>query len=251
MPTNELSEALGWYKFADHIKLPVWPEANASCGYPDVAPGQMKPIAVVHHIMQGYASTMINWAKNPGVQKSAHFIIDREGNITQTVSIYTPAWHAGSTNSPSWSLYKGGNCNKYTVGIELTGFSIQPAYGYDYLYSDSTPWPTAMVKAATKVTSWVMQQTGMIPSVDTLIGHYEIDSVNRASDPAPATARHLWPRDKMLAELRGEPDDPVDIRKAQEEAVSDLNTGKDELILAQQKLSQASDLIQAALDDAD
>ena len=42
MPTNEYSEALGWYKFADHIKLPVWPEANASCGYPDVAPGQMK-----------------------------------------------------------------------------------------------------------------------------------------------------------------------------------------------------------------
>ena len=35
----------------------------------------------------------------------------------------------------------------------------------------------------------------------------------------------------------------------QEEAVSDLHTGKDELVLAQQKLKQASDLIQAALDE--
>ena len=99
-----------------------------------------------------------------------------------------------------------------------------------------------------KVTNWIMHQTGMVPSVDTLIGHWELDNLNRASDPAPATARHLWPRDKILAELRGEPDDPVDIRKGQEESVSDLHTGKDELILAQQKLSQASDLIQAALD---
>ena len=249
MATNELSEALGWYKFANQIPVPVWPEANASCGYPDVAPGQMKPIAVIWHIMSGYASTMLSWAKeSSGVQKSAHFIIDRQGNITQTVSIYTPAWHAGGVNSPSWSLYKGGNPNKYTIGIEFEGFSIKPSYGYDYLYSDEFPWPQAMLKAGTKVTNWCMQQTGIVPSVDTMIGHYEVDAVNRAHDPAPSTARHIWPRDKILAQLRGEPDDPVDTRKGQEDAVSDLHTGKDELILAQQKLSQASDLIQAALD---
>ena len=45
------TEVEGWYKFAEHIPLPVWPEQKASCGYPDIA--QMKPIAVIHHIMQG------------------------------------------------------------------------------------------------------------------------------------------------------------------------------------------------------
>ena len=80
----------GWMPDVDHIGTTMY-------GYSDVPPGTMEPVAVINHIMQGYARTMIEWATTNSTQKSAHFIIDRDGNITQTVSIYSPAWHAGRT----------------------------------------------------------------------------------------------------------------------------------------------------------
>lgn len=47
---------------------------------------------------------------------SAHFVIDREGVITQYVSVMDRAWHAGA------SSFEGrGGCNDYSVGIELEG----------------------------------------------------------------------------------------------------------------------------------
>ncbi|MCD6045378.1 MAG: N-acetyl-anhydromuranmyl-L-alanine amidase AmpD [Gammaproteobacteria bacterium] len=52
-------------------------------------------------------------ANNP---VSAHFLIDREGVVTQFVSVYERAWHAGV------SSFEGqGSCNDYSVGVELEG----------------------------------------------------------------------------------------------------------------------------------
>ena len=47
---------------------------------------------------------------------SSHFLIKREGEITQFVSILDRAWHAGV------SSFEGReDCNDYSVGIELEG----------------------------------------------------------------------------------------------------------------------------------
>ena len=84
MTYNQYGNARGWMPDVDHI-------GTTQYGHADVPPNTMKPIAVINHIMQGYARTMIEWAETNSVQKSAHFIVDREGNITQTVNIYSPA----------------------------------------------------------------------------------------------------------------------------------------------------------------
>jgi len=47
---------------------------------------------------------------------SAHFLIDRSGQVTQFVSCLDKAWHAGESN---WHGRK--NCNEFSLGIELEG----------------------------------------------------------------------------------------------------------------------------------
>ena len=173
----------------DHIGTTMY-------GYTDVPPETMKPIAVINHIMQGYARTMIDWATNNSVQKSAHFIIDREGNITQTVSIYSPAWHAGRTAKESWKSFPGGNPNKYTVGIEHEGFSVDPGYGYDYIYDGS--WPEAMMDASAKVHKWILGELSLDANDQTVIGHFETDAVSRANAPGPQ-----WSREDLLSRING------------------------------------------------
>ena len=173
----------------DHIGTTMY-------GYTDVPPETMKPIAVINHIMQGYARTMIDWATHNSVQKSAHFIIDREGNITQTVSIYSPAWHAGRTAKESWKSFPGGNPNKYTVGIEHEGFSVDPGYGYDYIYDGS--WPEAMMDASAKVHKWILGELSLDANDQTVIGHFETDAVSRANDPGPQ-----WSREDLLSRING------------------------------------------------
>lgn len=55
------------------------------------------------------------------VQVSAHFFLRRDGEVVQFVSGTARAWHAGL------SAWQGrGNCNDYSIGIELEGSASQP-----------------------------------------------------------------------------------------------------------------------------
>lgn len=202
----------GWMPDVDHI-------ATTMYGYGDVPPETMEPIAVINHIMQGYARTMIEWARTNSTQKSAHFIIDRDGNITQTVSIYSPAWHAGRTAKVTWDSFPSGNPNKYTVGIEHEGFSVDPGYGYDFIYEDG--WPDAMMEASVQVHQWILGELGLEANDQTVIGHNETDGVSRANDPGPA-----WDKSVLLAMING--DEPAtevsDIDISIEKRLADLET---------------------------
>lgn len=188
----------GWMPDVEHIP-------TAAYGYPSMPAGQMIPIAIVNHIMQGYQRTMIDWAnERPYVAgKSAHFSIGRSGRIVQHVSILDPAWHAGAVREATWPLlrFRAGlaiNPNLYTVGIEHEGFSVDPGYGYDYLYSAANPWPQAMVDASVRVQKWVCSEVGIKPSTDTIIGHRDIDGVARANDPGPQ-----WPQAAVIGAIKG------------------------------------------------
>ena len=65
-----------------------------------------------------------------GLQVSAHFVVWRDGTLSQFVSCDRRAWHAGQ------SLWRGvENCNDYSIGIELEGLEggrFEPAQ-YDTL----------------------------------------------------------------------------------------------------------------------
>ncbi len=191
----------GWMPGIDHV-------GTTQYGYSDVDPETMTPTVIINHIMQGYARTMIEWANTNSVQKSAHFVIDRAGNITQTVSIYSPAWHAGRVVSHTWPAYPGGNPNKYSIGLEHEGFSVDPGYGYDYIYdaaNDDTGWPEAMIAASVRVHQWIAGELGITLDTLNVIGHNETDSVSRANDPGPA-----WSKTQLLAMINGDTPEVAD-----------------------------------------
>lgn len=81
-------------------------------------------------------TNQLDWQAHPyfeqirGLEVSAHFLIRRNGELVQFVSVLDRAWHAGRS---SWQGRD--NCNDYSVGIELEGLehhAFEPAQ-YDTL----------------------------------------------------------------------------------------------------------------------
>jgi AmpD protein len=119
----------GWYQFARHLNSP-------NCGRRP--PGACIDLVVVHSIslppgiyggdhVQRLFTNQLDWSADPyfqtikGIQVSAHFYIQRSGNVWQFVSVDERAWHAGISN------YRGrDNCNDDSVGIELEGIEGAP-----------------------------------------------------------------------------------------------------------------------------
>jgi AmpD protein len=69
----------------------------------------------------------LDWDAHPyyaqirGAEVSAHFVIRRDGECLQFVSVHDRAWHAGRS---SWQGRD--NCNDYSIGIELEGLEDTP-----------------------------------------------------------------------------------------------------------------------------
>jgi len=66
---------------------------------------------VVVHVIQGTATSAINWFRDPRAKVSAHYIVDFGGKVYQLVREKDVAWHAGNR------YY-----NEYSIGIEHEGF---------------------------------------------------------------------------------------------------------------------------------
>ncbi|WP_372439200.1 N-acetylmuramoyl-L-alanine amidase, partial [Pandoraea sputorum] len=58
---------------------------------------------------------------------SAHFLIERDGEVSQFVSCLERAWHAGVS---SFEGREG--CNDFSIGIELEGTDDQPFTDLQY-----------------------------------------------------------------------------------------------------------------------
>lgn len=62
-----------------------------------------------------------------GVEVSAHLLIRRTGELVQFVAFDQRAWHAGVS-----SFNGRGQCNDFSIGIELEGSDNQPYTGLQY-----------------------------------------------------------------------------------------------------------------------
>ena len=95
---------------------------------------------------------------------SAHFLIERDGRVTQFVSCLDRAWHAGV------SRFEGREgCNDFSVGIELEG-------------TDQTPFTDAQYTALQHLT---LQLQAAWPIAGRIRGHSDI-APGRKTDPGPA-----------------------------------------------------------------
>lgn len=99
------------------------------------------------------------------LQVSAHFLIARDGTVTQFVPVTARAWHAGL------SSFRGrANCNDFSVGIELEGTDDLPYTDAQYHHL------AAVVRALRKIHPAL---------ADNLVGHSDI-APGRKTDPGPA-----------------------------------------------------------------
>lgn len=100
------------------------------------------------------------------LQVSAHFLIERDGSLTQFVSCNERAWHAGV------SCFAGREqCNDFSLGIELEG-------------TDEQPYSEAQYATLQALTRGLMHVYPLITPAR-ICGHSDI-APGRKTDPGPA-----------------------------------------------------------------
>lgn len=169
----QVDTASGWLSGVDHCASAHF---NARPDDADIS------LLVIHNIslppgqfgtgwVQQFFSGRLDAAAHPyfaeiaDLRVSAHFLIERDGCVTQFVSCLQRAWHAGQ------SCFAGReNCNDYSIGIELEGTDDQPftALQYDRLVQLSK----------------VLQQAYPLITRDRITGHEHI-APGRKTDPGP------------------------------------------------------------------
>lgn len=97
------------------------------------------------------------------LEVSSHFMIDREGRITQYVSCLDRAWHCGVSNFEEREA-----CNDFAIGIELQG-------------TDDVSYSEAQYESLSLLTKTIIRKYKDI-TVDRIVGHCDI-APTRKSDP--------------------------------------------------------------------
>ena len=144
-----------------------------------------KIIAIVNHITAGSFPGCLNWMRNPKAQASAHYLVTKLGDIYQLVKDEDSSWHAGFANKPNWKFYDGSNPNYYTIGIEhecLSGGDLTEA----------------QYQASLWLHKHLVKKHNISVDNNHIIGHFNIDSVNRPNCPGPK-----FPWTRLFSDLKG------------------------------------------------
>lgn len=104
--------------------------------------GPMQPSLIVLHDTAGRLDPLssVKWFASKECPNSAHFVVERDGLITQQVMCNRKAWHAGA------SSFKGRDyCNSYAIGIEIVNPGKLMKQGNQAKAWFSQSWPLADV----------------------------------------------------------------------------------------------------------
>jgi len=105
------------------------------------------------------------YRKIRGLEVSAHFFIQRNGDVTQFVSINDRAWHAGES-----FFYGRSRVNDFSVGVEIEG-------------TDHVPFESAQYASAADLVLALMNACPQT-AIERLCGHSDI-APGRKTDPGP------------------------------------------------------------------
>ncbi len=177
----------GWYPRADRVGIP---DTN-------FAFGNQGRRAVVIHVMDSTMLSTISWFANSKSKVSAHFGIDKRGNVKQFVSVIDSPYSNGlrwdaqrkvwfdpvgnaltPPNQPKWQLLTPPTSPNLTcISVEREGHPSDPI----------TP---AMLGATVDLLKWLGSQYPVLlpfTPLRTLVGHSDIAPIHRANCPGPAT----------------------------------------------------------------
>jgi N-acetyl-anhydromuramyl-L-alanine amidase AmpD len=172
--------------------------------------------------MGGYKRTLDDdtWRHENWV--GVHFGIGRDGSIDQYTNIFDASW--GNGVSGDYRLFDRSNTRLRT--LEAYGQWLPVTYAGTRAYAlisgsinvinshcitiehedennQSQPWTDAQIESSVRVKEWCLQELAsagmpMEEGDEMLVGHFQIDPINRAHCPGPA-----WPRARILEDLMG------------------------------------------------
>jgi N-acetyl-anhydromuramyl-L-alanine amidase AmpD len=163
-----------------HPSPNFWP-GRAGCGVEGI---------VLHGTAGGDGPGVAAFLSDPATEASTHFVIGQDGTVFQLVRLRDSAWGNGIPNHPSWPpIDELGsiNPNRYTVSIEHAKRSAD----------NSDPLTAAQLRSSVALVRWLLTELprrGLAGNrlvvhrdagelAEIVIGHFQIDSVNRARCP--------------------------------------------------------------------
>ncbi|MFB7191051.1 N-acetylmuramoyl-L-alanine amidase [Streptomyces sp. NPDC056230] len=129
---------------------------------------------VVIHVTQGGYQGAVKAFQDPGHGAAAHYVVRKDGHVTQMIRELDVAFHAGNRSY-----------NERSVGIEHEGFVDRP--------QDFT---AAMYGASARLTAAICGRYGMPVDREHIIGHVEVPGTDH-TDPG----KH-WDWDRYLKLVR-------------------------------------------------
>lgn len=164
-------------------------------------------VIVMHYTATWTGAAAIRTLTDRNAKVSAHYVVDRDGTVTNLVPDHRAAWHAGPSK---WGKYEG--LNNHSIGIELvnigyvkalaTGNYIDP-YGKVMKGSDVEKmgligfqderlgpgafyqplYPEAQLAALDKLVAGLIKNN---PTIEAVVTHRQIDTRGWKVDPGPA-----------------------------------------------------------------
>lgn len=167
------------------VRFPKPPITRLSTPHYDVGRAGHPVIGICYHIAAGSRAGVVEWFANPASKVSSHCLICRDGTILQFVDLGDTAWTQGVVNKPTWPLIKQYPApNRSLIGIEHEG-------------QTGDPWTEEMYAADLALTLYLCERFGIKPERPYLLGHNELDSVNRPQCPG-----QTFPWTRLLGDLR-------------------------------------------------
>lgn len=161
---------------------------------------------IVFHITDGNYGGAVSWLCNKASNVSAHFVVSREGQITQIVDLKDTAWANGTDTNPSGKRYFGKstlnlvrsrktNANFYTISIETEGFSGK---------TDGA-LTVSQLNSIIELLNYIRGEIKRIYNIDIpidrqhIVGHCEITPITKPNCPG-----YKFPFDEIIEKLKGE-----------------------------------------------
>jgi len=141
-----------------------------------VTPNQTKgrngftPEAIVVHCTDGSAAGALAWFKNPESKASAHYVINRAGDIVRVVNVLDTAWHSGRIHPRSRKFtlrHPLTSPNRWTIGIEHEALALQA-------------WPAPMLQASAELMAVMCRRFSIVPdyATGTILPHHAINDLH-------------------------------------------------------------------------
>ncbi|MFK4147189.1 N-acetylmuramoyl-L-alanine amidase [Streptomyces sp. NPDC004065] len=129
---------------------------------------------VVVHVTQGSYASAVKVFQDPAHGAAAHYVVRRDGRVTQMIRELDVAFHAGNRSY-----------NERSVGIEHEGFVERASSFTDAMYASSA-----------RLTARICERYGIPVDREHIVGHAEVPGADH-TDPGPH-----WDWDRYLRLVR-------------------------------------------------